>query len=365
MRNRTMRPPFPPFRHAALATALLAALAGQPALGQAAGDHAGMDHGSMPDMNPGGAPPQPAMPPGMDHSAMPGTNPGGAKPQPAMPPAMDHSSMPGMNHDGAKPQPAMPPAMDHSAMPGMDHGAPAAAPPVGSLPSSDGAGPRGYDSYGIHPHMMDKDASSRLLFDKFGWSRNRDGQNALEWDGRFWWGTATDRLVVKSEGERESGGGSQAKIEAFWSHAISPFWDLQLGARRDVGTGPKRNWAALGIEGVLPYNIEFETTAYAGPSGRTALGMKAEYDLLLTQRLIFTPEIEASAYGRNDPERGIGAGLSSGSLSLRLRYEVTRQFAPYVGVSFERKFGRTADYASAAGQGRSQAAVLAGVRFWF
>ncbi|NMU91421.1 hypothetical protein HGQ98_17020, partial [Achromobacter ruhlandii] len=194
-----MRPPFPPFRHAALATALLAALAGQPALGQAAGDHAGMDHGSMPDMNPGGAPPQPAMPPGMDHSAMPGTNPGGAKPQPAMPPAMDHSSMPGMNHDGAKPQPAMPPAMDHSAMPGMDHGAPAAAPPVGSLPSSDGAGPRGYDSYGIHPHMMDKAASSQLPFDKFGRSRHRDGQNPLERDGRLRWGTATNRLVCKSE----------------------------------------------------------------------------------------------------------------------------------------------------------------------
>lgn len=313
-----MRTSFPLFRRAAPAAALLAFLAGQPAQGQAMGDHASMDHGSMPDMNPG----------------------------------------------APEPQPATPPAMGHSSMPGMDHGAPAAA-PVGSLPSSDGAGPRGYDSYGIHPHMMDNDASSRLLFDKFGGSRNRDGQNALEWDGRFWWGTATDRLVVKSEGERESGGGSGAKVEAFWSHAIAPFWDLQVGARRDFGTSPKRNWAALGVEGVLPYNIEFETTAYAGPSGRTALAMKAEYDLLLTQRLIFTPEIEASAYGRNDPERGVGSGLSSGSLSLRLRYEVTRQFAPYVGVSFARKFGRTADYASAAGQGRSQAAVLAGVRFWF
>ncbi len=343
MRNRNMRTSLPPFRHAALAAALLAGMASQPAHGQAMNDHAGMDHGSMPGMPPGAA-----------------------KPQTTPAPAMDHSSMPGMNHGATKPQSAPPPAMDHSSMPGMDHGSPAsAAPPVGSLPSSDGAGQRGYDSYGIHPHMMDNAASSRLLFDKFGGSRNRDGQNALEWDGRFWWGTATDRLVVKSEGERESGGGSDAKVEAFWSRAISPFWDLQLGARRDFGAGPKRNWAALGIEGVLPYNIEFETTAYAGPSGRTALAMKAEYDLLLTQRLIFTPEIEASAYGRNDPERGIGSGLSKGSLSLRLRYEVTRQFAPYIGVSFDRKFGRTADYASEAGQGRSQAAVLAGVRFWF
>lgn len=266
-------------------------------------------------------------------------------------------------------------AMDHSA---MDHGAmnhggaptPAtsdapAAPPVGSLPGSDGAGERSYDSYGIHPHMMDNATTWQVLFDKFGVSRNRDGQNALEWDGRFWFGTATDRLVVKSEGERESGGGSDGKVEAFWSHAVSPFWDVQLGARRDIGTGPKRNWAALGIEGVLPYNIELETTAYVGASGRTALALKAEYDLLLTQRLIFTPELEASVYGKSDPERGVGSGLSTGSLSLRLRYEVTREFAPYVGVSFERKFGQTARYASDAGASRSQTAVMAGVRFWF
>lgn len=285
----------------------------------------------------------------------------------SQPAAMDHGSM---NH-GAAPAPA--PA-DHGSMPGMDHGsmnhgeadggAPA-APQVGSLPASDGAGERGYDSYGIHPHMMDNAPTWQVLFDKFGLARSRDGQNTQEWDGRFWFGTATDRLLIKSEGERENGGGSGGKVEAFWSRAVSPFWDLQLGARRDIGSGPKRNWAAIGIEGVLPYNIELEATGYAGSSGRTALALKAEYDLLLTQRLIFTPELEASLYGKDDPERGIGSGLSDGSLSLRLRYEVTREFAPYIGVSFERKFGQTARYASDAGASRSQTAIMAGVRFWF
>lgn len=285
----------------------------------------------------------------------------------SQPAAMDHGSM---NHGAAlAPAPA-----DHGSMPGMDHGsmnhgeadggAPA-APPVGSLPASDGAGERGYDSYGIHPHMMDNAPTWQVLFDKFGLARNRDGQNTQEWDGRFWFGTATDRLLIKSEGERENGGGSGGKVEAFWSHAVSPFWDLQLGARRDIGSGPKRNWAAIGIEGVLPYDIELEATGYAGSSGRTALALKAEYDLLLTQRLIFTPELEASLYGKDDPERGIGSALSDGSLSLRLRYEVTREFAPYIGVSFERKFGQTARYASDAGASRSQTAIMAGVRFWF
>jgi len=283
----------------------------------------------------------------------------------AQPSAADHAGMDhgAMNH-AAPPAPAPP---EHA---GMDHGpadpdGSSAAPPIGSLPASDGAGERGYDSYGIHPHMMDNAPTWQVLFDKFGASHNRDGHNALEWDGRFWFGTATDRLLLKSEGERESGGGSDGKVEAFWSHAVSPFWDLQLGARRDIGAGPKRNWAAIGIEGVLPYDIELQATAYAGPSGRSALALKAEYDLLLTQRLILTPELEASLYGKDDPDRGVGAGLSAGSFSLRLRYEVTREFAPYVGVSFERKFGQTAGYAADAGESRSQAAVMAGVRFWF
>ncbi|MGV2865771.1 copper resistance protein B [Achromobacter sp. AGC39] len=297
-----------------------------------------------------------AQPAGVDHGAMDHG-------------AMDHS---GMRH-GAAQAPA-PAATDHA---NMDHGdmghdgppqaapTPPAAPPVGSLPTSDGAAERGYDSYGIHPHMMDDMPAWQVLFDKFGVSHNRDGQNALQWDGRFWFGTATDRLLVKSEGERENGEGSDGKVEAFWSHAVSPFWDLQLGARRDIGTGPKRNWAAIGIEGVLPYNIELETTAYVGASGRTALALKAEYDLLLTQRLIFTPELEASLYGKADPARGVGSGLAEGSLSFRLRYEVTREFAPYIGVSFDRKFGQTARYASDAGASRSQTALMAGVRFWF
>ena len=282
---------------------------------------------------------------------MPGMNHGAATPAPGSSGAMDHSSMPGMNHGAATPAPASSGAMDHSNMPGMNHGAASspAAPPVGSLPSSDGTDARGYDNYGIRPHMMmmDNMPAAQLLLERFGWSRNRDGQNAREWEGRFWYGTATNRLTIKSEGEAENAnGGSSGRVEALWSHAITPFWDLQLGARRDFGTGPKRNWAAFGIEGMLPYRIELEATGYVGPSGRTALGLKAEYDLLLTQRLVFTPELEASLYGKSDSERGIGSGLSSGSLSLRLRYEVTRQFAPYVGVSFERKFGQTADYAS-------------------
>ncbi|MFQ6708193.1 copper resistance protein B, partial [Bordetella pertussis] len=240
----------------------------------------------------------------------------------------------------------------------------APAPAIGALPSSDGAGDQSYAAYGIHSHMMDDMVTSQLLFDKLGMTYDRDRRTGLQWDGQFWVGRDLDKLWIKSEGERV-GGRSDGKVEAFWNRTISPFWDLQVGARRDFGTGPKRNWGAIGLQGVAPYNIETEVTAYVGGSGRTALALKAEYDLLLTQRLVLTPEIEASVYGKDDKARGIGAGLSDASFSLRLRYEITREVAPYVGVSFGRKFGKTASYASEEGESRSERAIMAGVRIWF
>ncbi|WP_251862785.1 copper resistance protein B [Achromobacter sp. Marseille-Q4962] len=327
MRNRT------------IIAALALALAAPPAWAQPM-DHASMAHGASGPASPDAA---------ADHADHAG-HAGHGNPR-GMDPAGRDAAAPG--HAG----------MDHARRGAPDSPAPDAV-PVGSLPSGDGAGTGDYASYGIHPHMMDNAPAWQLLMDKFGWAGDRDGRDALQWDGRFWFGTATDRLLIKSEGERQGGRGD-GRLEAYWSRAVSPFWDLQLGARRDIGAGPRRNWAALGMGGVLPYRIDLQATAYAGGSGRTALGLKAEYDLRLTQRLVFTPELQASLYGKNDPARGVGSGLSSGSLSLRLRYEATREFAPYVGVSFERKFGRTAGYAADAGEGRSQVRALAGVRFWF
>ncbi|OZI25885.1 copper resistance protein [Bordetella genomosp. 9] len=239
-----------------------------------------------------------------------------------------------------------------------------AAPPVGSLPSGDGATDATYTSYGIGPHMMDDAITTHLDLEKLEFAHDRDARNGLRWDGEFWAGTDRDKLWLKSEGEHE-GGDTAGRAEAYWSHAVSPFWDLQLGARRDFGGGPARTWMGVGVEGTAPYGIETELTAYVGASGRTALALKAQYDLLLTQRLILTPELEANAYGRNDARRDIGSGLSDATLSLRLRYEITREVAPYIGVSFGRKFGDTARYAQADGDSRSDRALLAGVRIRF
>lgn len=263
------------------------------------------------------------------------------------------------------------PALAATAQPSHEghggHAMPAATtnssePAVGSLPSSDGSGPQTYAQYGIHPHMLDDAVSWRLGFEKFGLAQGRGDLSAAQWDGQFWTGTDRNKLVIESEGDRARGR-SDAFAQAFWSHAISAYWDLQLGGRRDFGTDAKRNWAAFGVAGVLPYNIELQATAYVGESGRTALRMKADYDFLITQRLILTPEVEAMAYGRADPARATGAGLADANLSLQLRYEVTRQFAPYVGFSIGRKFGATATMAD--GESVSERAWLLGVRFWF
>ena len=272
-------------------------------------------------------------------------------------PAMDHSTM-----DHA--------TMDHAPMaPSLNDSSPAApasfAVPVGSLPSSDGAVGRGYADYGIRAHTMDSGVTSSLTLDKFGLTHSRDGKTGLEYDGDFWVGNATDKLWIKSEAERIGGQTDGARVEAYWSHALSPFWDAQLGARRDFGAGVKRNWAAFGVQGTAPYDIDTEITGYVSASGRSLLYLHGEHDIALTQKLILTPELEANIFGKNDKAFGVGAGLSDVQATLTLRYDVTPRFSPYIGVAFDRKLGRTASYANAEGESRSSRNILAGVRLTF
>jgi copper resistance protein B len=113
------------------------------------------------------------------------------------------------------------------------------------------------------------------------------------------------------------------------------------------------------------YNFETEATAFIGEGGQTAIRLEGDYDILLTNRLILQPTAELNVYGQNDPQRGIGSGLSSTEAGLRLRYEIRREFAPYLGVTWNRTYGKTADYASADGEDRSEARLVLGVRLWF
>ncbi|AOU97880.1 hypothetical protein BI364_07805 [Acidihalobacter yilgarnensis] len=189
--------------------------------------------------------------------------------------------------------------------------------------------------------------------------------NATAYDAQAWIGRDFDRLVIKAEGHVAQGKLQEATTQAFWSHALSTFWNGQLGVRHDNGVDPSRTWLAFGFEGLAPYWFETDVTAYVGSQSRTALHAATEYDLRITQRLILQPRIEANLYGKRDAARNIGSGLSDVSAGLRLRHEFGRQFAPYVGVEWAGKFGETADLARAAGEPARTTRWVAGLHFWF
>ena len=140
---------------------------------------------------------------------------------------------------------------------------------------------------------------------------------------------------------------------------------MQAGGRQDFRGGPSRTWAAIGVQGLAPYWFDTAATFYVGEQGRTALRLKSEYELLFTQRLVLQPEGEANFYGKSDPARQLDSGLSELEIGLRLRYEVRREFAPYVGVVWWRAFGGTADRVRESGGNASDVRFVAGLRAWF
>lgn len=286
-------------------------------------------------------------------------------------------AMPGMDHSGMEHGNALPPkqvatgtgrgddAMDHGDM-DMQGGS---APPDARDPHAYSGGYTLESGPYALPgprvlRLSDEHNFGGLLVERLEWTHARDGGNATAYEIQGWFGRDYDRLVVKAEGQVAEGKLEEARTELLWGHAIATFWDTQLGVRYDSGVGPDRGWLAFGVQGLAPYWFEVDAAAYVGNDGRTALRLGAEYELLLTQKLILQPRIEIKLYGKSDAARDLGSGLADGAAGLRLRYEFTRQFAPYVGVERAGKFGQTADMARAAGEKINETTWVAGVRFW-
>ncbi len=196
-------------------------------------------------------------------------------------------------------------------------------------------------------------------------TRDAAGDNTLSWDAQGWLGKDFHKIWFKTDGERTAGNTDEAELQFLYSKAIARYWDFQLGVRHDFEPSPSQSWVAIGFKGLAPYFFDIDAAAFIGDSGRVALRFEAEYELLITQRLILTPDIEINLYGQNDPDVGIGAGLSDLEAGLRLRYEIRRQFAPYIGVNWSRLFGNTADFANIAGRDTSEAQLVIGLRAWF
>jgi copper resistance protein B len=184
-------------------------------------------------------------------------------------------------------------------------------------------------------------------------------------DAQAWIGKDLHKLWLKTDVEQLGKNIEEVEFQALYSRAVAPYWDFQLGWRTDIRPQPNRNWAVIGFQGLAPYWFEIEATAFIGDDGRTAVRLEAEYEVLLTQRLILTPDFEVNAYGKNDAATGIGAGVSNLELGLRLRYEIRREFAPYIGVNWVKKFGQTAHFARDEGEGTDDVQFVAGVRVWF
>jgi len=213
---------------------------------------------------------------------------------------------------------------------------------------------------------MDNQVFAHVLFDQF--EGRTDGSNSdLRWDGEAWIGTDMNRFWFRSEGFAGNDKVSDGDVEAFYDRPLPRlrYFDGQVGIREDLDSGPRRTWLALGIEGLAPGFFQLEPTLYIRDGGRVAGRITTFYDLLLTQRLIAEPELEMNFYSKSDPQRRLGTGLSDVDTGIRVRYEIGRKFAPYVGFAYTREFGGTANFARQAGENTAAPGFVFGLRVWY
>lgn len=207
--------------------------------------------------------------------------------------------------------------------------------------------------------------SHKLLLDRLE-AQLHDGKDGYAWSADFWYGGDTDRLWIKSEGGGALGGDlDSVEVQGLWSHAIDPWFDLQVGVRQDFAAGPDRTHLVLGMEGLAPYWFDVEAAAFLSSKGDLTVRMEGDYDLRITQKLIFQPRAEVNLAAQDVPELSIGSGFSTAEIGARLRYELQPRFAPYVGIEYQRAFGDTREFRRARGDDEGGWSFLAGLRGWF
>lgn len=270
-------------------------------------------------------------------------------------------------------------AMGHckpEADPHAGHAMPAEAPPVGPPPAEALSGPAhaadtlfGAEAMGRSRRTLATEhggmIAGKLLVDQLE-ARIGKGRDSYLLDAEAWIGGDIDKAWFKTEIEGERGRSpEQAEVQALWSHAIDPWFDLQAGLRQDFGEGPDRTHLVLGVQGLAPYWIHVEGALFLSHKGELSARLEAEHDVRLTQKLILQPRAEFDLSAQDVPSRRIGAGLSTADLGLRLRYHFSPQLAPYAGVSWERSFGDTRRFRRLDGEGSGGLKFVTGLRFWF
>lgn len=336
--------------------AITSAMITVPAFSQDHGSHAGQGQmTSVPTATPTPTPARPADP----HA-------GHVMPQADATPSPQADGMQDMDHEG----------MDHESMDESEAAAPSPAPELETAPPpAAGSGPpRAADAIWGADAMR---ASRRDLQQTHGdfpvlWfqadrleAQTGDGTDGYLWDLQGYYGGTTSRFWFKSEGEGSFGGAvDDAEFQALYARGIAPFFDLQAGVRQDFA-GPDTTYAVLGIQGLAPYMFEVDAALFLSHRGDLTARIEAELDQRITQRLIVQPRAEVNVSAQDVPQLGMGAGFDSIDVGVRLRYEVVREFAPYIGIEQQWRTGRGADFARAAGDDPSATRIVVGVRAWF
>lgn len=214
--------------------------------------------------------------------------------------------------------------------------------------------------------VMDDDLFTLVLVDELEY-RARDGSDLVVWEGQARVGNDDHKVALKSRGEYDLDIDKfeAAEFQLLYMRPFDTFADIEFGLRHDIKPDPDRTYAVLGINGLAPQWFEFDASAFVSNKGDASARLEAEYDILLTQRLVLQPTAELNVALSDDQPTGVGAGINDVELGLRLRYEVAREFAPYVGISWERRFGKTADFARDEGEDTNDLAGVIGVRLFF
>lgn len=343
-------------------------------------------------------PKKPAKPAPRKAAAKPAPKPAAPKPARAADPHAGHSAAPPAGAAAADPHaghdmgamqqqqpvdphaghttPAPPVSDPHAghAMPGMRV---PDAPPVTPPPPEAFLGPEHAATTVFDPELFLRKREEELIEEHGGFVtgmilvdqleyRAQDGRDGYKWDAQGWYGGDYDKLWLKSEGEGAFGESpEQAEVQALYSRAIDPWFNLQAGVRHDFRPDPERTHLVLGVQGLARYWFEVDGQLFLSEKGDFTARLEAEYDQRITNRLILQPAVELNLAAQDVPEIGIGSGLSSAEIGARLRYEFVPEFGPYVGVEYERALGDTAGFRRAAGEDVGGWAFLTGVRLWF
>ena len=218
--------------------------------------------------------------------------------------------------------------------------------------------------------VMDSENFGLLLFDLLEY-KSAGNDSSLNWDIVGWRGGDIHRVWVKSEGSSEfnSPAKNETDLQLLYGHPISAFFDAQIGARLEEIWGSNQSAsrlsAVMGIQGLAIYRFEFEAALFIGEAGHVSGRISANKDFFLAQKTITQFRFETNGAAKRSEKFETGQGINDLSMSLRFRYEIKREIAPYIGVSWTNLFGETADFKKLTGGKSSELNAVAGIRLWY